>query len=144
MKKIIMPILCAAMLILSLTGCGGSQAQLASPTVLPTPTTGSVISSFTGKVTAKKGNTFTVDMQNGTVNSSTIGDTDKTAASPSPAPTYSVPGTTKGVPVVVPTNAVVTLLNGNTGTISDVKVGSLATFKMTNSVVTAISIVSSK
>lgn len=139
-------ILCAAIFALALAGC--SQPQLASPTVMPSPTTGTVIKTFTGKVTAIKGNDFTIDMLNSTMVFSTVGpeasDSSSNTGTSEPSPSPSVFGTTKDLTVVVPTNVAVTLADGKSGTIADIKVGNTVTFKIISYIVTAVTVTAVK
>ena len=142
MKKILIPALCAVILVLSLAGCGG-PAVTPSPTVLPSPTDGTVVSTISGKVTARKGNILTVDLQNGSLETTVVGEASPSATVPDVPHDTAASGPTgiaKGIQVVVPTNAPVTLSDGKTGTVADIRVGSTVTFTMISSVVTAVTV----
>jgi hypothetical protein len=142
-KKKLVWVFGAALMLLTLGGCGSEPAPVsASP--LPVAAAGSVVTTFTGKVTDKKGTTLKIDMDNATLQSSVVGD-----ASPSPEVSAhpaagSSSGITKGLTVDVPLNVAVTQQNGKAGTLKDIKVGGTVTFTMTDSVVTSMTVVKTK
>jgi predicted small lipoprotein YifL len=151
MKKVLMPILCALLLILSLAACGSKQTDdaAASAPPLPTPTAGTQITTFDCKVATKEGATiFRVDIYITTLKTTIFGET---AASATPE-TAAIPATgsspassmATNVLVEVPANVVVTLTSGKTGKLSDIKTGNIVTMTKTGTVVTAITVVSKK
>lgn len=129
---------CAVFFALSLTACA-VPPDPANVTEMPSVTAGARIMTVTGKVTEAKGNMFTLDVNNSSVSSTVVGE--EVSASPSGEET-STPGggMTTGVQVEIPTNTAVTLKDGTSGALSDVKKGSVVTITMVNSIVTAVAV----
>ena len=71
MKKILTAALCAVCLVLALAGCGEPSTVNLPP--LPSETAGVAMSTFTGTITAKKGNVLTLDMLSDSMSSWTAG-----------------------------------------------------------------------
>ena len=159
MKKILIPTLCALLLILSLAACGGQKidedAAAAAASPLPTPTAGTQITTFMCKVTSIKNTDLKITMYNVTLKTTTyeapsevVPDADEpVSASPSAdaALTTKPPsssGESKNITVVVPPNVVVTLMDGTTGKLSDIKNGNVVNMTMIGTSITEISLVS--
>lgn len=127
-----------ALLLVTPAACGGSQPDPLDASPLPTATAGSVITTFKAKVTSKKSTTFIVDLDNGSMESRIFGEEPGETAAPSSSPANA--GVSKGVTIELPPNVVVTLKNGKAGTYKDIKKGSTVLFTMTDTVVTALTV----